>query len=110
LRPLRKAVLKTKVVRNNKIIKLKDEVFVRVIGANGKPAMPWAAKKDIKNTMIKPNEKRSIKYDFKLQKGDRVDIVLGWYLVMPEALETLKLTKQKIATDFIKFKKQSFNF
>lgn len=110
LHPLRKAVLKTKVVRNNKVIKLKDEVFIRVIGANGKPAMPWAAKKDIKNTMIKPNEKRSIKYDFKLQKGDRVDIVLGWYLVMPKALKTLKLTKKKIATDFIEFKKQSFNF
>jgi len=90
--------------------KLKDEIFVRVIGANGKPAMPWAAKKDIKNTMIKANEKRSVKYDFKISKGDKVDVVLGWYLVNPKAVKKLGLEKEEVATKFNIFQKKSFNF
>lgn len=110
LHPLRQAVLKVKVTRGDKTIKLKDKVFVRVIGANGKPAMPWAAKKDIKNNMIKANEKRVIKYNFKLQKGDKVNVVLGWYLVMPKALKMLKLQNEEVAKKFIVFKNQNFKF
>ena len=110
LHPLRTAVLKVNVIRDGKTIKLKDEVFVRVIGHNGKPAMPWKASKTLKNTMIKANEKRSVNYDFSIQKGDRVDVVLGWFLVNPKALKVLKLENEEVATKFIEFKKQSFNF
>ncbi len=110
LHPLRLAVLKVQVTRDAKVTKLKDEFFVRVIGANGKPAMPWAAKKDLKNTMIQANEKRSVNYDFKIQKGDRVDVVLGWFLVNPKAVKKLGLQNEKVATKFIEFKKQSFTF
>ncbi len=81
-----------------------------MIGKDGKPAMPWAADTTIKDTMIQANEKRSIKYDFKLQKGDRVDVVLGWYLVNPKAVKKLNLEDEKIATEFHLFKKQSFTF
>jgi hypothetical protein len=110
LHPLRLAVLKVSVTRGSKTIKLKDEVFVRVIGADGKPAMPWAAKVNLKNTMIKANEKRTLNYDFKIQKGDRVDAVLGWYLVNPKAVKKLNLQDEKVATEFHEFKKKSFNF
>ncbi|WP_373000025.1 multiheme c-type cytochrome [Sulfurimonas sp.] len=110
LHPLRVAVLKVSVTRDAKTTKLKDETFVRVIGADGKPAMPWAAKKDIKNTMIKANEKRVVKYDFKILKGDKVDVVLVWFLVNPKAVKKLGLEDEKIATEFNVFKKQSFNF
>ncbi|RLA74688.1 MAG: hypothetical protein DRG78_21135, partial [Epsilonproteobacteria bacterium] len=110
LHPLRTAVLKVNVLRGTKTLKLKDEVFVRVIGHNGKPAMPWAASVTLKNTMIQANEKRSVEYKFKLQKGDRVDVVLGWYLVNPQALKPLKLENEKVATDFTEFKKMSFTF
>ena len=110
LHPLRVAILKVSVTRDAKTTKLKDEIFVRVIGTNGKPAMPWAAKKDIKNTMIKANEKKTLKYDFALKKGDKVDVVLGWFLVNPKALKPLNLTKEKAATEFHEFKKQSFIF
>jgi len=110
LHPLRTAVLKVSVTRDGKITHLKDEIFVRVIGHNGKPAMPWAATTTLKDTMIKANEKRSVTYDFKIQKGDKVDVVLGWYLVNPKALKTLKLEKEKIATEFIEFKKEHFSF
>lgn len=110
LHPLRLAVLKVSVVRGATTTKLKDETFVRVIGHDGKPAMPWAATTTLKDTMIQANEKRSVKYDFKLQKGDRVDVVLGWYLVNPQALGSLKLENEAVATKFTEFKKQSFSF
>ena len=110
LHPLRMALLKVSVTRDGKTTELKDEVFTRVLGHNGKPAMPWVADITLKNTMIQANEKRSVKYDFKLQKGDKVDVILGWYLVNPKALKTLNLQKTKVATEFHEFKKQSFSF
>ena len=110
LHPLRVAVLKVSVTRDNKTTKMNDETFVRVIGHNGKPAMPWKASTTLKDTMIKANEKRSVKYDFKIQKGDKVDVVLGWFLVNPKAVKKLKLEDIDVATKFVEFKKQSFNF
>ena len=110
LHPLRVAILKVSITRGNATTKMKPKVFVRVLGKNKKPAMPWVADKVIKNTMIKANEKRSIKYNFKLQKGDRVDVVLGWYLVNPKAVKKLKLEDKEVATKFQVFKKQSFEF
>ena len=104
------ALLKVSVTREGKTTKLKDEVFVRVIGHNGKPAMPWKASKTLKDTMIQANEKRTIEYDFAIEKGDKVDIILGWYLVHPKALKTLNLENEKVATEFHEFKKQSFTF
>lgn len=110
LHPLRVAVLKVDVQRGTKTIALKNEIFVRVIGHDGKPSMPWTAKKVIKNTMIQANEKRSVKYDFKILKGDKVNVVLGWYLVNPKAVKKLNLSDKDIATKFQVFKKQSFEF
>ncbi len=110
LHPLRVAVLKVKVIRENKITQMKNEIFVRVIGKNGKPAMPWAADKTLKDTMIQANEKRSVEYDFKIQKGDTVDVTLGWFLVNPKVVKKLGLENEKIATQFTEFKKQSFAF
>ncbi|MEA3418694.1 MAG: multiheme c-type cytochrome [Campylobacterota bacterium] len=110
LHPLRLAVLKVKVARNGEITKLKDEAFVRVIGKDGKPAMPWAADKTLKDTIIQANEKRSVNYDFKLRKGDKVDVVLGYFLVNPKVVRQLKLENEKVATEFHEFKKKSFEF
>ena len=110
LHPLRVGILKISVQRAHKTIKLQKEVFVRVIGKDKKPAMPWIADSVIKDTMIKANEKRAVKRDFKLLEGDRVDVVLGWFLVNPKAVKKLGLEKEKVATEFHLFKKQSFTF
>ena len=110
LHPLRRAVLKVSISRAGESIKLQDEVFVRVIGHNGKPAMPWKASVTLKDTMIQANEKRATKYDFKLQNGDKVKVVLGWYLVNPKALKALKLENEKVATEFQVFKTEVFSF
>ncbi len=110
LHPLRLALLRIEITRDNKITKLKDEIFVRVIGKDGKPAMPWVADTTLKNTMIQANEKRRVNYDFKLQKGDKVSVILGYYLVNPQAIKQLKLENVKAATEFHIFKKESFQF
>lgn len=110
LHPLRVVVLKINVQRAHKTINLEKEVFVRVIGKDGKPAMPWIADSTIKDTMIKANEKRAVKRDFKLQNGDKVDVILGWFLVNPKAVKKLGLENEKAATEFHVFKKQSFTF
>ena len=110
LHPLRTAVLKVSVTRDSKTTKLKDEVFVRVIGHNKKPTMPWAATTTLKDTMIKANEKRSVKYDFKVIKGDKIDVILGWFLVNPKAVKKLGLQNDKTSTEFKVFKQQTFNF
>ncbi len=61
--------------------------------------------------MIQANEKKVVNYDFKLLKGDRVDVVFGWFfLVNPKALKSLGLENEKVATEFNVFKKQTFNF
>jgi hypothetical protein len=110
LHPLRVAVLKISVKRGKEIIKLEKEVFVRVLGKDKKSAMPWMANEVIKDTMIKANEKRAVKRNFKILKGDRVDVVLGWFLVNPKAVKKLGLQKEEVATKFNVFKKQSFTF
>ena len=104
------AVLKVSVKRASKVIELQDEIFTRVIGHNGKPAMPWVASTTLKDTMIQGNEKRAVKYNFKIKKGDTVNVVLGWYLVNPKALKSLNLTNEKAATKFTEFKKESFKY
>ena len=110
LHPLRLAVLKVSVIRGKERIELKNEYFTRVIGKDGKPAMPWIADTTIENSMIQANEKRSVKYNFKLQKGDSVEIQLGWYLVNPNVIDVLKLQNEKVATEFHLFKKEIFNY
>ena len=108
LHPLRLAVLKVKVLRGDKTIPMPTERFERVIGKDGKPAMPWAADEEVKNTMIKHNEKRAVTYDFKLQKGDRVKAVLGYYLVNPALLDALGLQHDKTAKRFHTLRSKTF--
>lgn len=110
LHPLRVGVLKVSVTRDGKTTKLKNEIFVRVIGKDKKPAMPWSATSTLKDTVIKADENRVINYNFELKKGDKVDVILGWFLVNPKAVKKLNLQNEKIATKFITFKKESFEF
>lgn len=110
LHPLRVAVLKVSITRDGQTTQMPNETFVRIIGHEGKPAMPWKASVTLKDTMIQANEKRSVKYDFKIKQGDKIDVVLGWFLVNPKAVEKLGLQNEKVATEFHEFKKQSFTF
>ncbi len=108
LHPMRVMKLLVTVKRGSEEIKLPVKIFLRAIGANGKPTPPWLAKEIVKDTSIKANEKRVVKYNFKLQKGDEVTVTLGYYLVNPKLIKKLNLQKSEIATKFYILKKQHF--
>ena len=106
--PLRLNQLKVTIERADKTIALKTESFAKVIGTNGKPAMPWLADAIISDTSIKALETRNINYDTVLQKGDSVVVKFGYYVVNPKAAEKLGITDESV-TKFIVLTSKRFN-
>ena len=106
--PLRVVALKTKLKRDGKVKELKTFSFVKLIGTDGKPAMPWLATEVVKDTMIKESEKRVVKFDTKLQKGDEIETVLGFYIVNPKVAKKLGLDKEPELTQFTHIKREYF--
>ena len=104
--PLRLNQLRVSIERDNKTIPLKTENFIRIIGKNGKPAMPWIADSELKNTLIKAHEVRHVKYTDLLQKGDTVMIEFGYYLVNPKAAKKLGITDKSVSEFIILAKKR----
>jgi len=102
--PLRVVELKTKLKRNGKIKELKTNRFFKVIGTHNKPSMPWLATQIIKDNMIKANEKRVVSFDTKLQKGDEIEAILGYYIVNPKAVKKLELKKEEELSRFTPLK------
>lgn len=109
LQPLRVAKLKVNVLRDNETIKLETKSFARIIGKDGKPTMPWLANSEIKNNMIKANERKKIRYDFKLQENDKIELVFGYYKVNPKVVKKLNLENNKEATKFYILKSEFFS-
>ncbi len=107
--PLRVLKLVTKLKRDGETRELKSHTFVKVLGKDGKPAMPWVADMILKNSMIKADETRVIKFQEKLQKGDEIEATLGFFIVNPKAAKKLKLEDEKSLTSFIIFKKLYVN-
>lgn len=107
--PLRVVQLKATLIRDSKHTALETHTFVKLIGTDGKPAMPWLATEVVKDTMIKANEKRVVKFDKALQSGDKVEVVLGYFIVNPKAVESLNLQDEKEITKFTVLKSQHFS-
>ena len=100
LQPLRLAQLRVSILREGKTIALETKEFVRIIGKDGKPTMPWLADSEIKNNMIKANEKRIINYDFKLKENDKIEVIFGYYTVNPKMIEKLNLQDDEESKKF----------
>jgi len=98
--PLRLNQLKVSIEREGKVIPLKTEAFMKVIGKDGKPAMPWLANEVLKDTLIKALETRQVTYNTTLQKGDVVILEFGYHVVNPKAAKKLNITDES-ATKFI---------
>jgi len=77
-------------------------------GTKGKPAMPWLATEIVKDTMIKANEKREVRFDTKLQSGDEIETTLGFYIVNPKAVKKLGLEEHKELSSFTVLKRSYF--
>lgn len=108
LQPLRVAQLKVNILRKSQTIKQQTKSFMRIIGKDGKATMPWIADSEIKNNMIKANERRVIRYDFSLQKDDKIEVIFGYYKVNPNMIEKLKLENNNEATGFNMLKRELF--
>ncbi len=106
--PLRVVQLKTTLNRNGKKEALKTETFIKVIGTEEKPSMPWLATQVVKDTMIKGNEKRTVAFDTKLQSGDEIETTLGFYIVNPKAVKKLGLEEHKELSRFTVLKSSYF--
>jgi len=106
--PLRVVQLKTKLKRDGKSMTLKTETFVKVIGTENKPSMPWLATQVVKDNMIKANERRDISFDTKLQSGDEIETTLGYYIVNPKVIKKLNLEDHKELRHFITLKREYF--
>lgn len=101
LHPMRLGLLKVS-IENNKgeIENLEPVTFERVLGKENKPAMPWVADSVIKNTVLQGNEEKIFTFDYKLNTEDKVNIVLGYYLVNPRMLKGLGLEDNEEITKF----------
>ncbi|MFT7824054.1 MAG: multiheme c-type cytochrome [Sulfurimonas sp.] len=108
LHPMRVMQLRVKVKREGKDQRFEARNFARIIGADGKPMPPWKAKEEVENSAIKAYEKREVVYDYALKEGDVVVVELGYYLVNPKLLKGLELQKNKAATTFYSYKKETF--
>jgi len=106
--PLRLNQLKVQIERKGKSIPLETKSFVKVIGKDGKPAMPWLANEVLKDTLIKALETRKIDYNTTLQKGDSVVVQFGYYVVNPKAADKLGITDKDV-TKFIVLTSKRFN-
>jgi len=97
--PLRMAMLKVTIHRGKQVITLPPRHYVRIIGTQGKPSMPWLADTVIRDTSIKALETRRESFKTVLKKGDRVEAEFGYYLVSPKAAEALGIADPN-ATEF----------
>ena len=104
--PLRLNQLRVSIERNGKTIDLKPVNFVRVIGTDGKPSMPWLATEVLKDTTIKAHEKRKVAFDAALQKGDSVVVKFGYYIANPKATKKLGIQDPNAAKFIILTKKR----
>jgi len=94
--PLREAILKVSVISNNKEINLKEQRFIKILGNNNKPSMPWDATQVLKDSMLKENERRDFIYKTDLNKNDLVKVVLGFYKINLNAAKKLKVTDSNL--------------
>jgi len=101
--------LRVSIERDGKSIKLDTESFARIIGVDGKQAMPWLADSVVSDNSIKALETRTVEYKTTLQKGDSVVVQFGYYMVNPKEAKELELTDHKELTEFIILTKKRFD-
>jgi hypothetical protein len=104
--PLRLAKVRVSIQRAGKTIKIEPKTFVKVIGNDGKPSMPWLATEIIKDTSIKAFEMREVKFEDTLQKGDSVTVEFGYHIVNPKIAKKLELKDESLSKFVILTKKQ----
>lgn len=109
LHPMRMVEIRANLISGGKTTPLGAQSFVRAIGNENGPSMPWVANQVVTDTMIKANEKRSVAYTQALKKGDKVEVQLGYYIVMPKTAEKLGIAEHKDLQKFNILKQKTFS-
>ncbi len=109
MHPLRMAEVKVVLRKKGQQKALKGETFRRVIGKEGKPAMPWLADTVVSDTMLKAGETRKIFYPVHLEKGDSLDVTITYFRVAPAAARKLGLQNTKASEEKV-LKRAHFTF
>jgi hypothetical protein len=104
--PLRLAKLRVFITRAGKKIEIEPKTFVKVIGNDGKPSLPWLATAVLKDTSIKAFEKREVSFENSLQAGDKVTVEFGYHIVNPKIAKKLELKDESLSKFVILTKKQ----
>lgn len=105
LHPMRMLKLEVEIYKNNKLIKKIEKKFHKVLGKGDKPAPPWIADKILKDTTIKPKEKRVIKIETE-PKDIKVVAKIGFFIVKPKIAKKMGLQE---FSEFKLLKKKVFN-
>jgi putative ubiquitin-RnfH superfamily antitoxin RatB of RatAB toxin-antitoxin module len=58
--------------------------------------------------MIKANESRTVKFDKALKSGDKIEAILGYYIVNPKVVKKLGLEDEKELSKFTTLKTTYF--
>jgi len=109
LHPMRTMQLKVSVIKSKKIIECVAQNFKRIIGVDTNSTLPWNATKTIQNTAIKSNEKRLTTYVYTLKKGDKVKVVIGYYLLNKKNQKLLEIKEDSKLNKFIVLKTKIFD-
>ncbi len=105
LHPMRVVELQATLLTQSGSKRLPSHSFVRSIGKDGKPAMPWLATEVVEDTMIKANETRKVAFEEAVQSGDTVEVKLGFYPVNPKVAKNLNLGSEHSLSEFTILKK-----
>jgi len=107
LHPMRVGELQVSIERSGQKTALEPVEFVRILGKEDHPAPPWIADRVLKNTQIQAKEQRKIHFNYPLQKGDKLSVALGHYIVSKEVAKKFGL--DETLTKFILLKEEHFD-
>lgn len=96
IQAFRVAFLKVKIIRNNKTIQSFEPIVLEKVLANKNgESLEIFATKEIKNDFLKGSELKLFSFEYKIQKGDEVEIELGYKLLKDNFLEQFELKNSK---------------
>jgi hypothetical protein len=102
--PLRVLKLKVEAKQNSKVVFQKSFLFSRTLGKDGVATLPSKAKEIINDTMLKANQSRVLKIDYKANDNTKIVATLGFYKVPPKMID--KLNVDKSLGSFIELKQK----
>jgi len=107
--PLRLGELRVQIERNGKTLTPHPIRLFTILGAHGKPAMPWMADTILKSQSIEAGATKHYTFDTTIHPGDTVTVTLGYHIVNPKAAKKLGIDQSDL-TAFKPLVSKTFEF